>query len=122
MLKRRARDACAGATSRPNIFSAVNNFFADSPLVNQLKGIMTRQTSSSGGEPGPPDEPSRPASRGPPSVALSHSERRLSQRSVSPAPQRQVTFLKPAADTTLDRKASIVDETSGITRTQMKGE
>lgn len=37
-------------------------------------------------------------------------------------PQRQVTFLKPAADTNLDRKASIVDETSGITRTQMKGE
>ncbi|KOB73237.1 Uncharacterized protein OBRU01_11021, partial [Operophtera brumata] len=35
-------------------------------------------------------------------------------------PARQVTFLKPAADTTLDRKASIVDETSGITRTQMK--
>lgn len=35
--------------------------------------------------------------------------------------QRHVTFLKPAADTNLDRKASIVDETTGITRTQMKG-
>ncbi|XP_061722957.1 neo-calmodulin [Cydia pomonella] len=82
---------------------------------------MTRQTSSGGGEPGPPDEPSRPASRGPPSVALSHSESQLSQRSMSPVRvQRQVAFLKPAADTNLDRKASIVDETSGITRTQMK--
>ncbi|KAI8442018.1 hypothetical protein MSG28_005668 [Choristoneura fumiferana] len=57
--KRRARDACAGATSRPNIFSAVNNFFADSPLVNQLKGIMASSSSSdsfhlgSGGSPPP---------------------------------------------------------------------
>lgn len=46
----------------------------------------------------------------------------LSDRSTaSVTAQRQVTFLKPAADTTLDRKASIVDETTGITRTQMKG-
>ncbi|XP_063628241.1 neo-calmodulin isoform X1 [Cydia splendana] len=82
---------------------------------------MVRPYSSGGGVPAPPDEPSRPASRGPPSVALSHSESQLSQRSVSPVRvQRQVTFLKPAADTNLDRKASIVDETSGITRTQMK--
>ncbi|XP_072934266.1 uncharacterized protein [Epargyreus clarus] len=118
---RRACNACRDATSeRTNIFSAVNNFFADSPLVNQLKGIMTRQTSNTG-EPGPPDEASRPGSRGPPSVALSPSESQLSQRSVTPPrSQRQVSFLKPAADTTLDRKASIVDETTGITRTQMK--
>ncbi|KAJ0173217.1 hypothetical protein K1T71_011393 [Dendrolimus kikuchii] len=83
---------------------------------------MTRQTSSSGGEPGPPDESSRPASREPPIVALSPSESsQLSERSVSSGrPQRQVTFLKPAADTNLDRKASIVDENTGITRTQMK--
>lgn len=34
-------NACGGETSNPtNIFSAVNNFFADSPLVNQLKVIM----------------------------------------------------------------------------------
>ncbi|GBP00693.1 hypothetical protein EVAR_76942_1 [Eumeta japonica] len=35
-----AGDACGGARTATNIFSAVNNFFADSPLVNQLKGIM----------------------------------------------------------------------------------
>ncbi|CAB3245822.1 unnamed protein product [Arctia plantaginis] len=107
---------------RTNIFSAVNNFFADSPLVNQLKGIMTRQTSSSGGEPGPPDETSRPESQGPPSLALSRSESQQPEADMSSPSktQRQVTFLKPAADTNLDRKASIVDETSGITRTQMK--
>lgn len=101
----------------------MNNFFADSPLVNQLKGIMTRQTNSSGGEPGPPDESSRPGSRGPPSLAVSPSEsQQLAPENSSPTKsQRKVTFLKPAADTTLDRKASIVDETSGITKTQMKG-
>ncbi|XP_052751770.1 neo-calmodulin-like [Galleria mellonella] len=82
---------------------------------------MTRQTSS-GGEPGPPDEASRPESREPPSLAISPSESLLSDRSATSSrqPQRQVTFLKPAADTNLDRKASIVDETTGITRTQMK--
>ncbi|XP_026325010.1 calmodulin-like, partial [Hyposmocoma kahamanoa] len=81
----------------------------------------TRQTSSSGGEPGPPDEALQPGSRSPPAVALSPSESVVSDRSTtSVVAQRQVTFLKPAADTTLDRKASIVDETSGITRTQMK--
>ncbi|CAH0402670.1 unnamed protein product [Chilo suppressalis] len=114
--------ACAGETSkRANIFTAVNNFFADSPLVNQLKGIMTRQTSNSGGEPGPPDDSSRPGSKEPPYLAISPSEsmldRSLNSRMSS---QRQVAFLKPAADTNLDRKASIVDETTGITRTQMK--
>ncbi|CAK1590133.1 unnamed protein product [Parnassius mnemosyne] len=81
---------------------------------------MTRQVSSSG-EPGPPDESSRPESRGPQSVALSPSESRLSQRSISPPrSQRQVAFLKPAADNNLNRKASIIDETTGISRTQMK--
>ncbi|KAJ2940217.1 hypothetical protein O0L34_g11784 [Tuta absoluta] len=117
----RRGNACAAETSkRTNIFSAVNNFFADSPLVNQLKGIMTRQTSSTGGgEPGPPDE-ARPE-REPPALAVSPSESMMSDRSVASArQQRQVTFLKPAADTTLDRKASIVDETTGITRTQMR--
>ncbi|XP_026727313.1 calmodulin-like isoform X1 [Trichoplusia ni] len=115
-------NACHAATNkRTNIFSAVNNFFADSPLVNQLKGIMTRQTNSSGGEPGPPDDSSRPGSRGPPSLALSLSEsQQLSEQPSPSKQQRQPSFLKPAADTTLDRKASIVDETSGITRTQMK--
>ncbi|XP_060806504.1 neo-calmodulin [Amyelois transitella] len=84
---------------------------------------MTRQTSSSGGEPGPPDDTTRPNSREPPALALSPSESVISDRSITPSRQqqpRQVTFLKPAADTTLDRKASIVDETTGITRTQMK--
>lgn len=34
-------NACSEETSkRRKIFTAVNNFFADSPLVNQLKGIM----------------------------------------------------------------------------------
>lgn len=98
----------------------MNNFFADSPLVNQLKGIMTRQTNSSGGEPGPPDE-SRSSNRDPPALSLSTSDSQQLPEQASPnKPSRQVTFLKPAADTTLDRKASIVDETSGITRTQMK--
>ncbi|XP_026727321.1 neo-calmodulin-like isoform X2 [Trichoplusia ni] len=82
---------------------------------------MTRQTNSSGGEPGPPDDSSRPGSRGPPSLALSLSEsQQLSEQPSPSKQQRQPSFLKPAADTTLDRKASIVDETSGITRTQMK--
>ncbi|CAG5047613.1 unnamed protein product [Parnassius apollo] len=113
--------ACCTLSGKPtNIFSAVNNFFADSPLVNQLKGIMTRQVSSSG-EPGPPDESSRPESRSPPSVGLSPSESHLSQRSISPPrSQRQVAFLKPVADNNLNRKASIIDETTGISRTQMK--
>ncbi|KAI5633495.1 EF hand domain-containing protein [Phthorimaea operculella] len=81
---------------------------------------MTRQTSSTGGgEPGPPDE-TRPE-REPPTLAVSPSESMMSDRSAtSSRQQRQVTFLKPAADTTLDRKASIVDETTGITRTQMR--
>ncbi|XP_035448475.2 uncharacterized protein LOC118274847 isoform X1 [Spodoptera frugiperda] len=114
-------NACCSATNkRTNIFTAVNNFFADSPLVNQLKGIMTRQTNSSGGEPGPPDE-SRASNRDPPALSLSTSDSQQLPEQASPnKPARQVTFLKPAADTTLDRKASIVDETSGITRTQMK--
>nr|QDR50913.1 Calmodulin-like protein [Heliconius melpomene] len=78
---------------------------------------MTRQTSNT--EPGPPDD-TRPDSRGPPAVsfALSPSQSQLSDRSITPT-QRQM-FLKPAANTALDRKASIVDETTGITRTQMK--
>ncbi|CAH0713652.1 unnamed protein product, partial [Brenthis ino] len=78
---------------------------------------MTRQTSNT--EPGPPDE-NRPDSRGPPSVsfALSPSESQLSERTIS-STQRQA-FLKPVANTAFDRKASIVDETTGITRTQMK--
>ncbi|XP_037974504.2 neo-calmodulin [Plutella xylostella] len=83
---------------------------------------MTRQTSGAGGESDPPDA-ARPAPPPPPAVALSlsHSDSVVSERSMSPPrPQRQVTFLKPAADTTLDRKASIVDETTGITKTQMK--
>ncbi|CAF4800110.1 unnamed protein product [Pieris macdunnoughi] len=103
------------STKSANIFSAVNNFFADSPLVNQLKGIMTRQTTNT--EPGPPDD-----NRGPPTVnlAVSPSESQTSMRSISPPSQRQVSFLKPAANTALDRKASIIDETTGITRTQMK--
>ncbi|XP_039752250.1 neo-calmodulin-like [Pararge aegeria] len=81
---------------------------------------MTRQTSST--EPGPPDE-SRPINVRTPSVsfAISPSQSQLSDRSITPTqPQRQVAFLKPAANTTLDRKASIVDENTGITRTQMK--
>ncbi|XP_064074305.1 neo-calmodulin [Vanessa tameamea] len=79
---------------------------------------MTRQTSNT--EPGPPDE-SRADNRGTPSVnfALSPSESQLSERSITPT-QRQVAFLKPAANTALDRKASLVDENTGITRTQMK--
>ncbi|CAH2052428.1 unnamed protein product, partial [Iphiclides podalirius] len=115
-----AHACCTLSGKRTNIFSAVNNFFADSPLVNQLKGIMTRQVSGSG-EPGPPDDTSHPETRGPPSVALSASESQLSQRSNSPPrSQPQVSFLKPAVNTNLDRKASIVDETTGISRTQMK--
>lgn len=99
----------------------MNNFFADSPLVNQLKGIMTRQTSSSSGEPGPPDDGFRQDARSNTVLAVTPSES-LPDRAVSPGgrSQKQVTFLKPAADTALDRKASIVDEASGITRTQMK--
>ncbi|XP_013143068.1 PREDICTED: calcium-binding protein 1-like [Papilio polytes] len=117
---RRASVCCTLSTKPANIFTAVNNFFADSPLVNQLKVIMTRQVNSSG-EPGPPDEAARPDTRSPPAVALSSSESQFSQRSISPPrSQHQVSFLKPAADTNLDRKASIVDETTGISRTQMK--
>ncbi|XP_045454338.1 calmodulin-like [Melitaea cinxia] len=118
-LIRGRRDACCKTSSEhTKIFSAVNNFFADSPLVNQLKGIMTRQTSNT--EPGPPDE-TRADSRGTPTVnfALSPSESQISERSITPT-QRQVTFLKPAVNSSLDRKASIIDETTGITRTQMK--
>ncbi|XP_045503086.1 calcium-binding protein 2-like isoform X1 [Colias croceus] len=114
--------ACRNKTNKQaKIFSAVNNFFADSPLVNQLKGIMVRKTrQASNTEPGPPDE--NQENRGPPTVnlAVSPSESQSSVRSLSPSRQRQVNFLKPAANTTLDRKASIIDETTGITRTQMK--
>lgn len=115
-------NACCDTTTQTSkIFSAVNNFFADSPLVNHIKGIMTRQTSNSGREPGPPDESSRPASKEPPTLAVSPSGSQQSITSISPSrSQRQVTFLKPAANTNLDRKASIIDESTGITRTQMK--
>ncbi|XP_034827662.1 calmodulin [Maniola hyperantus] len=81
---------------------------------------MTRQTSST--EPGPPDE-TRPDNVRTPSVsfAISPSQSLLSERSTTPTqPQRHVALLKPAANTALDRKASIVDENTGITRTQMK--
>lgn len=37
---RRASVCCTLSTKPANIFTAVNNFFADSPLVNQLKVIM----------------------------------------------------------------------------------
>ncbi|KAF9794367.1 hypothetical protein SFRURICE_014587 [Spodoptera frugiperda] len=66
--------------------------------------------------------PMNPTNRDPP-VAPGTSNRIVQGKADSCThckPARQVTFLKPAADTTLDRKASIVDETSGITRTQMK--
>ncbi|CAG9559207.1 unnamed protein product [Danaus chrysippus] len=115
-ISQAANACCITSSQHRNIFSAVNNFFADSPLVNQLKGIMTRQTSNI--EPGPPDETRR--ERGATTTfSISHSESQLSQRSVSSAQtQKQVNFLKP--NNTMDRKASIVDETTGITRTQMK--
>ncbi|KAL4720224.1 hypothetical protein ACJJTC_019485, partial [Scirpophaga incertulas] len=89
--------------------------------VQIFKAKSTRQTSSSGGEPGPPDECFRPSSKEPPSLAISPSESIMLERMQNTkSGQRQVSFLKPAADTTLDRKASIVDETTGITRTQMR--
>ncbi|XP_041971854.1 neo-calmodulin-like isoform X2 [Aricia agestis] len=79
---------------------------------------MTRQTSTI--DPGPPDE-NRREMRGAPAVNLtmSPSESQLQERSVTPPRAPQDSFLKPAGSA-MDRKASIVDENTGITRTQMK--